>query len=81
MMLATGHGNFVPRERVVGVAAYDKSQAEFVEAAKRMLRCMDHTGGRAPRSIVYLDTGQIALSSLKPEALRSRMLNAAMAEN
>lgn len=80
MMVATGHGNYVPLERVVGVSAFHTSLQEFIESAKRSFRCMDHTGGRSPRSIVHLDTGWIAITSIRPETMRSRIEDPSSAE-
>lgn len=72
-MVATGHGNYVPRDRIVSVMAFQENLKDTIEAAKRQFRYMDHTGGRVPRSVLLLDSGYIAVTSVRPDTLALRI--------
>lgn len=81
MMVATGHGNYIPRDKVVGVVAFQEELRELIEAAKRSFRYMDHTGGRTPKSIVHLEPGFIAVTSIRPDTMALRIKNPATEAN
>jgi regulator of extracellular matrix RemA (YlzA/DUF370 family) len=73
-MLDVGHGNFVPRERVIGLMAYDsdpmKRQCHELE---KLHRVIDATKGRKVKTVVFLESSHVVLSSIARDTLAERM--------
>ena len=73
-MLDVGHGNLVPKGRIIGIVAYDsdpiKRQCHELE---KQLKVIDATKGRKVKSLIFLESSHVVLSSLARETLCERM--------
>ena len=74
MWLPVGHGNFMEAENVAVVLKPESLPV------RRLRKCaadhdllIDATAGRKTGSVIVLVSGQVVLSSVKPETLKNRM--------
>lgn len=73
-MLEVGFGNSVPRDRVIGVVAYDSEpMRRHCQELDKMHRVIDATKGRKVKSVVFLDSSHVVLSAVARETLFERM--------
>lgn len=77
-LLRTGHGNFVPAEKVLAISTVCQNRmsaplARLVAAAMDENRVIDHTMGRRTRAVIHLEGGFVVLSALKAKTLEARM--------
>ena len=72
-----GFDNAVSAERVVAVVAAEPSPIKRLrEAADRHQKLIDATNGRRTRTVIITDSDHIVLSSLQPETVAQRLLDA-----
>jgi regulator of extracellular matrix RemA (YlzA/DUF370 family) len=71
-----GFGNFVATNRVLGMEVTSSKPVKraVADAAEKGL-LITLTKGRGSKTAIFLDTGHIALSSLEPETIASRVTN------
>ncbi len=73
-MFDVGFGNAVPKTRVTAIVAYESDPVHrFCTEMEKTHRAIDATKGRKVRSVVFLDSGQIVLSSVARETLWERI--------
>lgn len=73
-MLDVGFGNTVPKHRVIGLMAYDSDPLRrHCQELERNHRVIDATKGRRVRTVVFLDSSHVVLSSIARETLSERL--------
>ena len=73
-MFDVGFGNAVPKRRVTAIVAHDSDPVHrFCDDMEKAQRAIDATKGRKVRSVIFLDSGQIVLSSVARETLWERL--------
>lgn len=74
-MIDVGFGNLVPKNRIVGIVAYDSDplRRQCAEMEK-MHRVIDATRGRKVKSVIFLDSSHVVLSSVARETLAERLI-------
>jgi len=76
MMILVGHDNYVRRGLVAVVLKAGSSPVKRLrKAASEKGVLVDATSGHKTRSVLVLSTGQVVLSSLQPETVRTRLNN------
>ena len=74
-LVRVGYGNFVPRERVLGVLSPESAPVQrLIRHAKDEGLVIDMTAGRRTRSVGVLDSGDILLMGLSQRELGKRGL-------
>lgn len=74
-LVRVGYGNFVPRERVIGVLSPETAPVQrLIRHAKDEGIVIDITAGRRTRSVAILDSGDILLIGLTQRELGKRGL-------
>jgi regulator of extracellular matrix RemA (YlzA/DUF370 family) len=75
-LINVGFGNTVPACRIIGVVGNDSLPVKrSVGEAKEKQMLIDATQGRKTRAVVYVDSGHLVLSSLRPETIAARSEN------
>jgi len=75
-VLDVGFGNTVPKHRVIGLMAYDSDPLRrHCQELERTHRVIDATKGRRVRTVVFLDSSHVVLSSVARETLAERLQN------
>jgi regulator of extracellular matrix RemA (YlzA/DUF370 family) len=73
-MLDTGFGNAVPKNRVIGVVAYDSDpMRRHCQELEKAHRVIDATKGRKVKTVIFLDSSHIVLSAVARETLCERL--------
>ena len=68
-----GYGNLVLIEKLVAIIKPTSSPIKKVRAeARKTGRLIDATLGRKTRSVIFMESEHIVLSSLKPETIMER---------
>lgn len=77
MFVNVGFDNAVMAARIVAVVAAEPSPIKRLrEAALRHQKLIDATNGRRTRTVIVTDSDHVVLSSLQPETLLQRILEA-----
>jgi regulator of extracellular matrix RemA (YlzA/DUF370 family) len=72
--LDAGFGNVVPKNRIVGIVAYDSDpMRRHCQELEKLHRVIDATKGRRVKSVIFLDSSHIVLSSVARETLCERL--------
>lgn len=72
-MMRIGLGSSINHNKVTVVAPYGSSSInKEVQDARDSNRLIDCTHGRRTRSVIFMDSGQVVLSSVTPEKLEPR---------
>lgn len=73
-VLDVGFGNTVPKNRVIGLMAYDSDPVRrHCQELERTHKVIDATKGRRVRSVVILDSNHVVLSNVARETLAERL--------
>ena len=71
-----GFGNMLAAERIVAVISPESAPIKrMIQDVRDKGLLIDASFGRSTKSVVVLDSGNIILSALTPEALAARMEN------
>jgi regulator of extracellular matrix RemA (YlzA/DUF370 family) len=72
--LDAGFGNIVPKNRIVGIVAYDSDPLRrLCTELDKSHRVIDATKGRKVKSVIFLDSAHVVLSSVARETLCERL--------
>ena len=75
-IISVGFGNFVMKNRIVAVIKVGSIPIKKIkEEADKNGKCIDVTGGRKTKSIIFSDSGDIILSALSTDTIRDRINN------
>ena len=71
-----GFGNIVAAERIVAIVSPESAPIKrMIQDIRDKGLLIDASFGRSTKSVVVVDSGNIVLSALTPEALAARMTN------
>lgn len=71
-----GFGNMVAAERVVAIVSPESAPIKrMIQDVRDKGLLIDASFGRSTKSVVVVDSGNIILSALTPDALTARMTN------
>lgn len=71
-----GFGNMVAAERIVAIVSPESAPIKrMIQDVRDKGLLIDASFGRSTKSVVVVDSGNIILSALTPEALAVRMTN------
>ena len=71
-----GFGNMVAAERIVAIVSPESAPIKrMIQDIRDKGLLIDASFGRSTKSVVVVDSGNIVLSALTPEALAARMTN------
>ena len=72
-LLGIGFGNLVAAERIVSIVSPESAPIKrMIQDVRERGALIDASFGRSTRSVIVMDSGNVILSSLTPEALASR---------
>lgn len=71
-----GFGNLVAEERIVAVVSPESAPIKrLIQDIREKGLLIDASFGRSTKAVLVMDSGNVILSALSPEALASRMSN------
>ena len=71
-----GFGNMIAEERIVAIVSPESAPIKrMIQDIREKGLLIDASFGRSTKSVVVVDSGNIVLSALTPEALAARMTN------
>ncbi len=74
LLLDVGNGNTVAKDRIIGVIAYDSHPTrKHCQEMEKLHRTIDATRGKKTKSVIFLDSGHVVLSSVARETLSERI--------
>lgn len=77
-LINIGFGNMVASERIVAIVSPESAPIKrMIQDIRDKGLLIDASFGRSTKSVVVVDSGNIVLSALTPEALAARMTNKA----
>lgn len=77
-LINIGFGNMVAAERIVAIVSPESAPIKrMIQDIRDKGLLIDASFGRSTKSVVVVDSGNIVLSALTPEALAARMTNKA----
>ena len=73
-LLPIGFGNFVSPDHIITVVSPDSAPIKrLIQEAKEKGLLIDASFGRSTKAVIIMDSGNVILSALTPEALSSRL--------
>ena len=73
-LLAIGFGNLVSAERIVSIVSPESAPIKrMIQDVRERGALIDASFGRSTRSVLIMDSGNVILSALTPEALAARL--------
>ena len=77
VLLDVGNGNFILKDRILGIIAYDSDPTRrHCQELEKLHRTIDATRGKKVKSVVFLESSHVVLSSVARETLCERLENA-----
>lgn len=77
-LINIGFGNMVAAERIVAIVSPESAPIKrMIQDTRDKGLLIDASFGRSTKSVIVVDSGNIVLSALTPEALAVRMTNKA----
>lgn len=71
-----GFGNLIAEERIVAVVSPESAPIKrIIQDTRDKGLLIDASFGRSTKAVLFMDSGNVVLSALSPEALASRMSN------
>ncbi len=71
-----GFGNLIAEERIVAVVSPESAPIKrIIQDVREKGLLIDASFGRSTKAVLFMDSGNVVLSALSPEALASRMSN------
>lgn len=75
-LINIGFGNMVAAERIVAIVSPESAPIKrMIQDVRDKGLLIDASFGRSTKAVVVVDSGNIVLSALTPEALAARMTN------
>lgn len=75
-LINIGFGNMVAAERIVAVVSPESAPIKrMIQDVRDKGLLIDASFGRSTKAVIVVDSGNIVLSALTPEALAARMTN------
>ncbi len=75
-LINIGFGNMVAAERIVAIVSPESAPIKrMIQDIRDKGLLVDASFGRSTKAVVVMDSGNIVLSALTPEALAARMTN------
>ena len=72
-LIGIGFGNLVAAERVISIVSPESAPIKrLIQEVRERGELIDASFGRSTRSVLIMDSGNIILSALAPEALAAR---------
>ncbi len=76
-LINIGFGNMVAAGRLVAIVAPESAPIKrIISDAKERGTLIDATYGRRTRAVLVMDSGHVILSSVQPETVAGRMMDA-----
>ncbi|MEE8369799.1 MAG: DUF370 domain-containing protein [Dehalococcoidia bacterium] len=73
-LVHAGFGNFIAMNRVVAIVTPGSAPIQrLIRDAKKSGTIIDQTSGRRTKAAVFVDTGQVILLAITPEAVAGRV--------
>lgn len=71
-----GFGNLIAEERIVAVVSPESAPIKrIIQDVREKGLLIDASFGRSTKAVLFMDSGNVVLSALSPEALAARMSN------
>ena len=71
-----GFGNLIAEERIVAVVSPESAPIKrIIQDVREKGLLIDASFGRSTKAVLFMDSGNVVLSALSPEALATRMSN------
>ena len=72
-LIGIGYGNLISAERVVSIVSPDSAPIKrMVQDVREKGLLIDASFGRSTRAVIIMDSGNVILSALSPDALSLR---------
>jgi regulator of extracellular matrix RemA (YlzA/DUF370 family) len=76
-LVHAGFGEFLREQDILAITLPTSAPIQrMIKDAKREKRAADYTGGRRTKAVVFMESGEIALVAITPEALAGRVMAA-----
>lgn len=73
-LLNIGFGNLIAEERIVAVVSPESAPIKrIIQDVRDKGLLIDASFGRSTKAVLFMDSGNVVLSALSPEALSARM--------
>lgn len=73
-LLNIGFGNLIAEERIVAVVSPESAPIKrIIQDVRDKGLLVDASFGRSTKAVLFMDSGNVILSALSPEALAARM--------
>ena len=73
-LIGIGFGNLVAAERVISIVSPDSAPIKrMIQEVRDRGDLIDASFGRSTRAVLIMDSGNVILSALSPEALAARL--------
>ena len=75
-LIGIGFGNLVAAERIISIVSPDSAPIKrMIQEVRERGDLIDASFGRSTRSVLIMDSGNVILSALSPDALAARADN------
>ena len=72
-LIGIGFGNLVSAERIISIVSPESAPIKrMIQDARERGLLIDASFGRSTKSVITMDSGNVVLSALSPEALSAR---------
>ncbi len=73
-LIGIGFGNLVAAERIISIVSPDSAPIKrMIQEVRDRGELIDASFGRSTRAVLIMDSGNVILSALSPEALAARL--------
>ena len=73
-LIGIGFGNLVAAERIISIVSPDSAPIKrMIQEVRDRGELIDASFGRSTRAVLIMDSGNVILSALSPEALAARV--------
>ena len=73
-LIGIGFGNLVAAERIISIVSPDSAPIKrMIQEVRDRGELIDASFGRSTRAVLIMDSGNVVLSALSPEALAARL--------
>lgn len=73
-LISIGFGNFVAIDHIISVVSPDSAPIKrMVQDCREKGLLIDASFGRSTKSVIFIDSGNVVLSSLSPEQLSNKI--------
>jgi len=72
-LIGIGFGNLISAERIISIVSPESAPIKrMIQDARERGLLIDASFGRSTKSVITMDSGNVVLSALSPEALAAR---------